>query len=539
MTTSACPRLSSRRSAWLSIVGQRTLAQSDALVVASLLLCAAAARWPYLWDIPRFTDESNEALKALVVAHGRMLPLTNIDPYIGPLWNYLLAGVFLVTGPSLYTPRTVAAILGVLTVVPTYLLGRSVGGPAVGVLTAVFLGFSPAHIVVNSHIGWSNCITPLLTTLALWMTHRAVTADAPAGLAPAGVAWGLALQTHPVAFLFLPGVVVYVVWERPRWLKTVWPWVAAGLGCLACAPLVSANLRSGFGGIDAGLRVQEGYAAGETLGVVSYGRRISDMVSLLADSMSGTLGEFGALHGPFDAPFGLIFLALAALGLVTAWRHQERLPILMVVSYCVLLPVINARFGPVVPKARYVAPLLPLCYAAISLWIVRIDQDVARLKVAGSWLPGIPPVIARAGLVVGIVGLWVGPLLGLDAFYRQDVARGRTNADLYELIAAVNEARRPDDQILVDRALGQVYTPGGGRLYEHLQFAASVYGWNRVPITVPLSSGDTTVRRPALLILATQDLDLALSSFRLQETGPSLSERAVARVYRVLGPAAP
>src|SRR3954447_24902195 len=179
-----------------SITGLRTVASSDVLVVAVLLVAAAAVRLPYLWDIPRFTDESNEALKALVIAHGRIVPLTNIDPYIGPLWNYLLAGVFLATGPSLSTPRTVVAILGILTVVPTYLLGRSLGGHGVGALAAAFLALSPAHIVVNSHIGWSNCITPLLTTLALWLTHRAIIRTVPSGLAWAGIVWGLALQTH-------------------------------------------------------------------------------------------------------------------------------------------------------------------------------------------------------------------------------------------------------------------------------------------------------------------------------------------------------
>src|SRR3954469_839676 len=186
MTRNSSPLVLLQRRMNLAIVGLCTVASSDVLVVTAMLVAAAAVRLPYLWDIPRFTDESNEALKALVVAHGRIVPLTNIDPYIGPLWNYLLAGVFLATGPSLSAPRTVVAILGILTVVPTYLLGRSLGGPGVGAFAAAFLALSPAHIVVNSHIGWSNCITPLLTTLALWLTHRAVTRNVPSGLASSG-----------------------------------------------------------------------------------------------------------------------------------------------------------------------------------------------------------------------------------------------------------------------------------------------------------------------------------------------------------------
>ena len=72
-----------------------------------------------------------------------------------------------VGGPSLLTPRLIMAIMGAVTVVPTYLLGRSLAGGSslVGLLAALLLALSPIHIVVNSHIASSNCLTPLFTTL--------------------------------------------------------------------------------------------------------------------------------------------------------------------------------------------------------------------------------------------------------------------------------------------------------------------------------------------------------------------------------------
>jgi glycosyltransferase AglD len=517
----------------------RTLVRTDVPIIAALLVAAAAVRLPYLWDIPRFTDESNEGLKSLLVAHGRILPLTNIDPYIGPLWNYVLAGVFLATGPSLYTPRTIVALCGVLTVVPTYLLGRSLGGQAVGALAAAFLALCPAHIVVNSHIGWSNCITPLLTTLALWLTSRAVARAAPSGLAWAGAAWGLSLQTHPTAALFLPGVALYIARARPRWLRTAWPWLAVVVALTACSPLVIANVRSGFAGLDAGLRVQAEYAGGESLSWAVYGRRLGAALSLLADSMSGALSEVGPLRGPFGAPLGFVFLVLALLGLVSAMRRRDRLLVVAAISYCALLPVINARFEPSVPKARYIAPLFPLCYAAISFLVVEAYRRaewplLARVRAAAGLV-----MAARVGLAVVIVGLLAIPLVGVRTYYRQDAARGRTNADLYALIAAVNAARRPGDQILVDRGLLQAYTPGGGRLYEHLQFAAGVYGWNRWPVSLPVGLDDPLLRKAGLLIVADTDVGLALTTIRLQETDATPAEHGPARVFRILGPTTP
>ena len=52
-----------------------------------MLGIAAAARWPNLWLIPTFTDETLEVRLALQILRGEVLPLTNVDPYIGAFWN--------------------------------------------------------------------------------------------------------------------------------------------------------------------------------------------------------------------------------------------------------------------------------------------------------------------------------------------------------------------------------------------------------------------------------------------------------------------
>src|SRR6266508_3761564 len=69
----------------------RALSMTLSVDLVLLVALALAVRWPYLWDIPRFTDETDEALLGLQIARGQTLRLTNQDPYIGALWNYLLA----------------------------------------------------------------------------------------------------------------------------------------------------------------------------------------------------------------------------------------------------------------------------------------------------------------------------------------------------------------------------------------------------------------------------------------------------------------
>src|SRR5438045_2822040 len=112
-------------------------------LLGGLFLLAIAVRSAYLWEIPRFTDEIVEESLAARSALGQSLPLTNIDPYIGAFWNYLLAAIFRFFGPNIYSPRVVVLILGALSVVPTYLLARSIGGHAVGLLAGTLLALAP------------------------------------------------------------------------------------------------------------------------------------------------------------------------------------------------------------------------------------------------------------------------------------------------------------------------------------------------------------------------------------------------------------
>ena len=63
-----------------------------------------ALRLPHLWTIPTLTDEVNEVLRGLAVAEGRLLPLTNVNTYLGSFYNYLLAAVFLVIGRASTRP---------------------------------------------------------------------------------------------------------------------------------------------------------------------------------------------------------------------------------------------------------------------------------------------------------------------------------------------------------------------------------------------------------------------------------------------------
>src|ERR671915_308927 len=63
----------------------------DVLLPVGLVALALAVRWPYLWIVPRFTDETLEVLHSLAIVRDGARPLTNYDSYYGALYNYVVA----------------------------------------------------------------------------------------------------------------------------------------------------------------------------------------------------------------------------------------------------------------------------------------------------------------------------------------------------------------------------------------------------------------------------------------------------------------
>src|SRR4051812_44597701 len=218
LAVTARPTIVQRASRALAAGGVRV----DLLLAGAVAILAAVVRWPYLWLVPRFTDETLEVLHSLAIVRDGARPLTNYDSYYGALYNYVAALALLISGENPLAPRVVVLLAGIATVVTTYLLGSEIGrrvAPGgdgqivprlIGLLSAGLLATNGPHVVVNSHVAWSNCLTPLLTTLAFWALLRfgrnRTPSPSTAWLLPlAGLLLGLALQTHPLVVTLLPG----------------------------------------------------------------------------------------------------------------------------------------------------------------------------------------------------------------------------------------------------------------------------------------------------------------------------------------------
>src|SRR3954453_7451708 len=122
-----------RRSPALPIDGRlaalvRLGAWADVLLVSTLVLAAGLVRWPNLLISPQFSSGGTAIPMALDIADGRAFYLREVSPYIGGPYIWLLALVFKLFGASVEATMLVTWAIGALTVIPTYLLGREVGG---------------------------------------------------------------------------------------------------------------------------------------------------------------------------------------------------------------------------------------------------------------------------------------------------------------------------------------------------------------------------------------------------------------------------
>ena len=416
---------------------------------AALLLTAAVARYPNLWVAPRFRDETFEALRALAIYRGQLAPLTNIEPYIGSFFNYAVAAAFVALGPTIYVPRLVVTAFGIATVGATYFLGREVAGRAVGLIAAAFLLTNGVHIAAIGHMGFSADIAPFFTTIGFWLLHRAVARGAPWSLALAGLSFGMGLHTHPTTVAFLPGALGWFLWNRSRWLRTPWPYVAALLFLLAYSPMIIFNVQTGGESVrhavyTATERPDYARSRDTSLTPESYVSRQRDYWMMSYQTLGGALDARSDDADYLTDPSLLGFAALAIAGVGWAARRGYSLPLWAIVSVSLILPLFNATHYDVVGDGHYVAKALPLIYASIGLLAVDLVRG-ARQRLG----PRQAGVVA-AGVAALVVALAASQLLALERYYSRASRADPTNASLIRAMDNLKANRHAGEVVLLD-----------------------------------------------------------------------------------------
>ncbi len=424
----------------------------DVPLCIALLGLAFLVRLPYVQLVPRFTDEFDEVLWAWRIAHEGFRPLTHNSSHIGIVFPYLLAALLRLLGPSIELPRLFVAIFGACLAPATYAIGRLVTSRPAAFLAGFLVAVSSALVLMSSHIAYSSSLTPFFVTSALLVTTGAWSKQ-NAWLWPiSGIAWGLALQTHPAAVPWLAGTVVAIVCTAAgrRSLRTLWPWLALVGVALGYANMIRYNLTTDFGTLRS-IRANPGYYGRPATTPLEYLARLTLLLSTLTAAAAGvpdlTVRES-------VAPI-LAVSVMAILGVLvwTSRRHRRSLLALALLSAVLLSPIFNARFA--YPSGtRYLCSALPPVFVLVSERVVACwgpPNGAARRS------PKRPVLFGSVILVLSV------PLAWLALTYRHAEATRRTNRSILALAEA---AAGPDlpHPVILDSHLDLRKVEGGGRL---------------------------------------------------------------------------
>jgi 4-amino-4-deoxy-L-arabinose transferase-like glycosyltransferase len=220
----------------------------DALVMPAMTILKSGDFQPIRMDYGTFFIYILAAVHLLVfIASARSGAIERVDelvimergayPGIYPHPEYVLAG------------RLVSAAFGIGIVVVTYMLGRRLGGPRLGLLAAALAAVLP-DLVIHSHFATTDTAATLMVLLALYLLLRAYDnweRDTLWAYAGAGFACGLAVATkYSNAFIAVPLLLVPLLKLRSldellRARVLAGP-LAMGLGFLAGTPYALLNL---------------------------------------------------------------------------------------------------------------------------------------------------------------------------------------------------------------------------------------------------------------------------------------------------------
>jgi 4-amino-4-deoxy-L-arabinose transferase-like glycosyltransferase len=476
-----------------------------------LFVLALGVRLPSLMEVPGFTDEGIDVLIGLDALHARW-PLVDAEPYIGSLFNYLLAAGFLVLGQESHVPRFTVTLLGALTVVLTYCLALRLAGPTAALLTAGLMATSGVHIV-NGHVAWSNCTSPFFTTAATLALVEAVARGNGRLLVLAGALYGLALQSHASVILLGPALLLHLVTGRHaataqagRLIRTRWVPLAALAALLACSNLLVFNVLHPGAWESATRGRAYAYVDNPTLEI--YLHNLEGLAtSLLRMGASSFVGgpSFGAQA---TAPANLPYLLLALTGAAYAvWRRQW-LPLAVVLSAMLLMPYLNKYYQfPI--GLRYLGYVLPFLYLIMA-------EPVARaIELVRGRSPGW-----TLALVTGCLLLVGMPVPRLLSYYDEYLVLGATNPTILALHDEVGEQYRAGriTEVLLDPQLDGVFTAPGGRglrVFEYLFMVSGVPYRTVWMAPEELERATASAGRPVGLIVSTGSRERLGGSFDL------------------------
>lgn len=291
--------------------------------------------------------------------------------YYGPGYYYLIAPAVLITGGHPASGYMVTALLGTLSILLTYLIGKELFGQR-GALVSSFLYAVSLYAASFERWAWSPNMIPFFTLLAIYGLIKLVQGK-KWGLLLLATSFGFGWQLHQT-FLFLL-LLVGVIWIRfgvrvP--LKT--SLLAAAIFTLISSPLLINELRYNF----PNLKTFVYYLFSQEKSSLSLLNRMVDIWSGTKELVMSTLGNLGVVS------WFLLGLGMMATIWELSWNKRSLSGYLMLLwPVVVVLPILPLYSGEIIFDQRFIMSLLPWPFLLMGLTVEKVRKEVILTGLVG------------------------------------------------------------------------------------------------------------------------------------------------------------
>jgi 4-amino-4-deoxy-L-arabinose transferase-like glycosyltransferase len=170
--------------------------------VLALLMLASFLR---LWQLDRVGFNSDEAVySGTAAAMAGNDTLRTMFPIFRahPLLLQMLLSVWMKGPGDDFAARAVCAMIGVLTVLATYCLGKRLYGTSAGVVAGLLLAVMPYHVTVSRQVLLDGLMT-LFATLVVYCVVRYAESGALRWMLAGGAAMGLTVLSKETSIVLL------------------------------------------------------------------------------------------------------------------------------------------------------------------------------------------------------------------------------------------------------------------------------------------------------------------------------------------------
>lgn len=334
-----------------------------ALLLLAVAVAALFRFWRLgVWPPGLYRDEAYYALDALDVLRGKLAIFFPANNGREPIFIYLVALSIALFGATAMAGRLVAATIGTLATIPTYLLGRAWFGRLVGLLAAFLwaITFWSVHL---GRIGMRVGLLPPALALAFWAGTRAYRDGRAGSWFVAGLLYGLTFYTYlaarvtPLLMALLVAYLLLTGRRKPLWSggRVLWAVLAAALVLVPLGVIALRDPALVLGRAGQVSVFNPDINGGNLLGTLAgqTGRALGMFIwrgdAILRHNALLSYDAILPQDGPSGRPvFDWLMAAPFLIGVVWCLRHWRRAPAMALLLWqlVMLLPTILAEDTP-------------------------------------------------------------------------------------------------------------------------------------------------------------------------------------------------